>query len=117
MPDLFLLNQSSERSSQGNETLMTVPLTVKTRSSAQGNCSAKSLAASVMSSILPCSSILPYPPYLPPVMLSTRRVLPLAGGSASGRRVLQGEGVPWGEGAGGHFSPAAITALPHGASP
>ncbi len=33
-------------------------------SSAQGNCSAKSLAALVMSSILPC------PPCLPPVMLS-----------------------------------------------
>ncbi len=37
--------------------------TFETRSSAQGNCSAKSLEASVMSSILPC------PPCLPPVML------------------------------------------------
>ncbi len=42
----------------------------QTRSSAQGNCSAKSLAASVMSSILPCSSILPGPPCPPPVILS-----------------------------------------------
>ncbi len=38
-------------------------------SSAQGNCSAKSLAL-VMSSILPCSSILPGPPCLPPDMLA-----------------------------------------------
>ncbi len=36
----------------------TIPPAVATRSSAQCNCSAKSLAASVMSSILPCSSIL-----------------------------------------------------------
>ncbi len=45
----------------------------KTRSSAQGNCSAKSLAASVMSSILPC------PPCLPPVMLSGGCRLPAGG--------------------------------------
>ncbi len=47
---------------------------IPTRSSAQGNCSAKSLVASVMYSILPCLSILPYPPCLPPVMLSAGEV-------------------------------------------
>ncbi len=68
----------------------------ETRSSAQGNCSAKSLAASVMSLIIPCSSILPCPPCPPPVMLSTGGsiwgVWP-QGGSMGGR---------------GHFGPAAI---------
>ncbi len=52
-----------------------------TRSSAQGNCSAKSLAASVMSSILPCSSILPGPPCSPPVILSGGGGVWLYGGS------------------------------------
>ncbi len=59
------------------------------RSSAQGNCSAKSLAALVMLSILLCSSILPCPPCLPPAMLS------MEGGSGLG-------GVwPWGVQVGG----------------
>ncbi len=71
------------------------------RSSAQGNCSAKSLAASVMSSILPCSSILPGPPYPPPVMLSLGRVWPWGSGHGGvwpagvpqgGRGVPQGGG-------------------------
>ena len=62
---------------------------VQTRSSAQGNCSAKSLAASVMSSILHCSSILPCPPCLPPVILTGGGGLAMGGGR-------------------GHFSPAAI---------
>ncbi len=67
----------------------------QTRSSAQGNCSAKSLAASVMSSILPC------PPCLPPVMLS------MGGGSIWwGGGVWQGEGV--GGGGRGHFIHPAI---------
>ncbi len=67
-----------------------------TRSSAQGNCSAKSLAASVMSSIFPC------PPCLPPVMLSTRWG---GGGSSCGgggfgcKGVWVGEGG-WGRGGG-----------------
>ncbi len=58
-----------------------------TRSSAQGNCSAKSLAP--VMSILPCSSNLPCPPCLPLVMLS-------AGGSSCGGGGLglgMGEGV------------------------
>ncbi len=55
------------------------------RSSAQGNCSAKSLAASVMSSILPCSSILPGPPCPPPVMLSAE------GGSSCGGSSCRGD--------------------------
>ncbi len=69
----------------------------KTRSSAQGNCSAKSLA-SVMSSILPC----------PPCLL--RR---------GGGPVGEGEGGPAGEGegAGDISSTLPCTALPHGASP
>ncbi len=46
---------------------------VVTRSSAQGNRSAKSLAATVMWSILPYPLILPYPRCFPPVMLSTGR--------------------------------------------
>ncbi len=58
-----------------------------TRSSAQGNCSAKSLAASVMSSILPC------PPCLPPVMLSMGWGSCLQqGGPASGRGGSRGRG-------------------------
>ncbi len=71
---------------------------MRTRSSAQGNCSAKSLAALVILSILPCSSILPGPPYPPPVMLS------LGGGGGLARGV-------WPQGGsshGGHFGPAAI---------
>ena len=71
----------------------------KTRSSAQGNCSAKSLAASAMSSILPC------PPYLPLVMLSE-------GGGSSG-----GGGSNRGEGAGDISSNLPCTTLPRGASP
>ncbi len=72
------------------------PLVFATRSSAQGNCSAKSLAGSVMSSILPCSSILSCPPCLPPVMLS------MGGCPASGRGgVQQGEGSLAGGGGGG----------------
>ncbi len=65
-----------------------------TRSSAQGNCSAKSLAALVMSSILPCSWILPCPPCLPPVIL-----LAVHGGSWGG----SGQGGVWlgGSGQGG----------------
>ncbi len=71
------------------------PTSDETRSSTQGNCSAKSLAASVISSVLPCSSILPYPPCLPPVMLSQGGgVLPPVGGS----HLWQGGGVQWGEG-------------------
>ncbi len=66
-----------------------------TRSSAQGNCSAKSLAP--VMSILHCSSILPYHPYLPPVMLS------VGGGSSHGGVWMQGgssgEGG-WGRGGG-----------------
>ncbi len=58
----------------------------KTRSSAQGNCSAKSLAP-VMSLIIPCLSILHCPPCLPPVMLSE-------GGSG------WGGGFRWGRGRG-----------------
>ncbi len=68
-----------------------------TRSSAQGNCSAKSLAASVMSSILPYSSILPGPPCPPPVMLSL-----LAGGS--GHKGVQ----PWGGQAAGGSSHGGV---------
>ncbi len=73
----------------------------KTRSSAQGNCSAKSLAPVI-------SSILPYPPCLPPVMLSTGRVQLWAGGvwpqgvSGRGRGLGRGKGVEGGGGM-GHF--------------
>ncbi len=96
-----------------------------TRSSAQGNCSAKSLAASVMSSILPCSSILPGPPYPPPVMLSLGGVvwpqegsgcrggLAMGGGLAGGSR----GGGSRGRGAGDILVQLPYTALPHGASP
>ncbi len=73
-----------------------------TRSSAQGNCSAKSLAALVMSSILHCSSILPCPPCLPPVMLSEGELRLRQGGPTGGG------GSHRGEGGRGHFSPAAI---------
>ncbi len=74
-----------------------------TRSSAQGNCSAKSLVASVMLSILPCSSILPSPPCLPPVMLSV-------GGAAAWGVRPQGVWVGGGLGGGGrgHFIHIAI---------
>ncbi len=80
-----------------------------TRSSAQGNCSAKSLAASVMSSILPCLSILPCPPCLPPVILSAGGH-PAVGGSGCGGCLGRGEGVGGGEGGGGrgHFHLPAI---------
>ncbi len=61
-------------------------------SSAQGNCSAKSFAALVMSSILPCSSNLPCPPCLPPIMLST------GWGGSSYRGFGHRRGFGWGEG-------------------
>ncbi len=83
-----------------------------TRSSAQGNCSANSLAASVMSSILPCFSILPCPPCLPPVMLSRGGGSSHRGGSAAGEVWVGG----WGSGAGDISSTLPCTALPHGAS-
>ncbi len=71
------------------------------RSSAQGNCSAKSLAASVMSSILPCSSIHPCPACLLLVMLSIGGYpamggLPLAGGPMGERGSHRGRGGPIG---------------------
>ncbi len=105
--------------------------TIKTRSSAQGNYSAKSLAASVMSSILPCSSILPGPPCPPPVIQSlcvcVCGVWPWGGlATGSGRRggLAGGGGVPQGgggshrgEGAGDILVQLPYTALPHGASP
>ncbi len=75
----------------------------ETRSSAQGNCSAKSLAASVLSWILPCSSILPCPPCLPLVILSRG----VAGGGEGGLAGGRGGGRGRGRGQ-GHFSPAAI---------
>ncbi len=97
------------------------------KNSAQGNCSAKSFAASVMLSILPCSSILPCPPCLPPIMLCVGGgVLPpvcvcvCGGGSASsggGGGGSHREGVLWGEGAGDISVQLPYTALPHGASP
>ncbi len=61
-----------------------------------------------MSSILPCSSILPYPPGLPPAMLYT-------GGGGSGR----GRGGGWerGRGVGDISIQLPYTALPNGACP
>ncbi len=91
-----------------------------TRSSAQGNCSAKSLAVSVMSPILPCSSIIPCPPCLPPVMLSTGG-LPPAGGSHLQQEGSclwwGGEGGLGGRGPGDKSVQLPYTALSHGASP
>ncbi len=104
-------------------------LQFETRSSAQGNCSAKSLAASVMLSILPCSSILPGRPCPPPVMLSLGGGGSGHGGLAAGGVWLQGRsgqgeggptggrGGPRGEGAGDILVQLPYTALPHGASP
>ncbi len=70
----------------------------ETRSSAQGNCSAKSLLASVMSSILPCLSILPGPPCLLPIM---------QGGVSCGG-VRQGRGLGEGRGQGIFHPPCHI---------
>ncbi len=63
------------------------------RSSAQGNCGAKSLVP-VMSSILPCSSILHCPPCLPLVMLSIEglAVGVRAWGGVWGRGLGEGKG-------------------------
>ena len=69
---------------------------LQTRSSAQGNCSAKSLAASVMSSILLSSSILPGPPCPPPVILSWGGCLAM-GGLATGGVGRGGKGGPQGD--------------------
>ncbi len=69
-------------------------------SSAQGNCSAKSLAALVMLSILPCSSILPC---LPPVKLSIRG--PAVGGWPQGVQVGEGRGGGSGGRGQGTFHP------------
>ena len=70
-----------------------------------------------MSSILPCSSILPGPPCPPPVMLSVgggglaTGVWPQGGSGHRGGLAMggfhRGEGVR-GEGGRGHFGPAAI---------
>ncbi len=86
-----------------------------TRSSAQGNCSEKSLAVSVILSTLPCSSILPCPPCLPPVMLSigeggssSRGGLVCVRGSGRRRGSSGGGGSGRGEGGRGHSSLAAI---------
>ncbi len=85
-----------------------------TKSSAQGNCSVKSLAALVMSSIHPFSSILPCP-CLPPVKLSGGRGLAVGGLAIGGALGQGGEGL--GEGAGDISIHLPYTAQPHGASP
>ena len=80
----------------------------ETRSSAQGNCSAKSLAPPVMSLILPY-----------PTCLLHRGGGGSAGGSSGGGGLVGGgvrEGG-WGEGAGDILSTLPYTAQPHGASP
>ncbi len=93
------------------------------RSSAQGNCSVKSLVASVMSSILSYLPILPCPPYLPPVILSEGGIYleggpPPVGDPTEGRGVPQGGGGSHrGEGVGDILVQLPYTALPHGASP
>ncbi len=79
----------------------------KTRNSAQCNCSAKSLAASVMSSILPT------PPYLPPVILYTgrgsgHRGVWLQGGLGGGGGWGRGRGLGGGGGGRGYFIHPAI---------
>ncbi len=88
--------------------------TRKTRSSAQGKSSAKSLAGNVVNSSL--FIILPCPPCLPPVMLSTGGgVQPWGLGWAGG--VWGGGGGLEGRGVGDISIHLPYTAPPHGASP